>query len=112
MCDIIADKGGPSRRVATLVEGGTDDKDINGGRPYLHSLWINYNRSWRHSNAIFANDSACWRRVVGPRAITECLTFGGDGDGEATTGGEGGGIFPDGIDRISRILGLRRSRYR
>ncbi|KAL3805761.1 hypothetical protein ACHAW5_005726 [Stephanodiscus triporus] len=80
------DDGGPSR--APLVGGTSDDDDDDGGKPCLHSLWINYNRSSRHSNAIFANDSACWRCVVGPRAITEYLTFGdgdGDGDGGATT---------------------------
>ncbi|KAL9186146.1 hypothetical protein ACHAXT_005384 [Thalassiosira profunda] len=48
-----------------------------GKRPKLrlHSLWVNYNESWRHSNAIFAFDPGCWRHVCGPRAITEHLTL-------------------------------------
>lgn len=42
----------------------------------LHSLWVNYNLSWKHSNAIFAYDSKCWRHVHGPPAIIEHLDFG------------------------------------
>ena len=47
----------------------------------LHSLWINYNPSWKHSNAIFAYDSSasessCWQHVYGPHAIIEHLDFG------------------------------------
>jgi hypothetical protein len=41
----------------------------------LHSLWINYNHTWTHSNAIFAFDSACWQHVHGPRALIEYLKF-------------------------------------
>lgn len=46
----------------------------------LHSLWVNYNPSWKHSNAIFAFDSttaesSCWRRYYGPRAVIENLKF-------------------------------------
>jgi len=41
----------------------------------LHSLWINYNPSWKHSNAIFAFDSSCWSHVQGPNAIVENLSF-------------------------------------
>jgi tRNA/tmRNA/rRNA uracil-C5-methylase (TrmA/RlmC/RlmD family) len=41
----------------------------------LHSLWINYNQSWKHSNAIFSFDSTCWEHVYGPRAIIEHLNF-------------------------------------
>ena len=50
----------------------------------LHSLWINYNPSWKHSNAIFAYDTPtnnCWRHIHGPPAVIEHLTFGGDGSG-------------------------------
>lgn len=42
----------------------------------LHSLWINHNPSWKHSNAIFSFESSCWRHMWGPRAIVEHLTFG------------------------------------
>eukprot|EP00578_Thalassiosira_sp_NH16_P021218 CAMPEP_0181095494 /NCGR_PEP_ID=MMETSP1071-20121207/10545_1 /TAXON_ID=35127 /ORGANISM="Thalassiosira sp., Strain NH16" /LENGTH=617 /DNA_ID=CAMNT_0023177871 /DNA_START=143 /DNA_END=1992 /DNA_ORIENTATION=- len=41
----------------------------------LHSLWINYNPSWKHSNAILSFDSSCWKHVHGPPAIIEHLTF-------------------------------------
>jgi tRNA/tmRNA/rRNA uracil-C5-methylase (TrmA/RlmC/RlmD family) len=41
----------------------------------LHSIWINYNLSWKHSNAIFAYDSSCWKHVHGPLAIVEHLSF-------------------------------------
>ena len=41
----------------------------------LHSLWINYNHTWKHSNAIFAFDSTCWQHVHGPRALIEYLKF-------------------------------------
>ena len=41
----------------------------------LHSLWINYNSSWKHSNRIFEYDASCWRHVTGPTSITEHLRF-------------------------------------
>jgi tRNA/tmRNA/rRNA uracil-C5-methylase (TrmA/RlmC/RlmD family) len=41
----------------------------------LHSLWVNYNQSWRHSNAIFAFDSTCWQHIYGPHTIIEHLNF-------------------------------------
>jgi len=41
----------------------------------FHSLHINYNESWKHSNAIFSFDSACWQHVYGPQAIIEHLSF-------------------------------------
>ena len=41
----------------------------------LHSLWINYHHSWKHSNAVFAFDSKCWKRVEGPSAVVEHLEF-------------------------------------
>ncbi|KAL7481827.1 hypothetical protein ACHAW6_007501 [Cyclotella cf. meneghiniana] len=41
----------------------------------LHSLWINYNSSWKHSNAILAYDSSCWKHIHGPPAIVEHLDF-------------------------------------
>ena len=42
----------------------------------LHSLWINYNHSRRHSNAIFAFDPpACWQHIHGPCARIEYLKF-------------------------------------
>lgn len=58
-----------------------DDKKIgsngssNSNTVNLHSLWINYNPSWKHSNAIFAYDFSCWRHVAGPPYITEHLRF-------------------------------------
>ena len=41
----------------------------------LHSLHINYNESWKHSNAIFSFDSSCWQHVYGPQTIIEHLSF-------------------------------------
>ena len=52
-------------------------KGTKGLKLNLHSLWINYNESWKHSNAIFSFDPSCWRHVHGPRAIVEHLSFGG-----------------------------------
>ncbi|KAL7453033.1 hypothetical protein ACHAWC_004738 [Mediolabrus comicus] len=58
---------------------GKDDvkktSDNNHNTVSLHSLWVNYNSSWKHSNAIFAFDSSCWRHVAGPASITEHLSF-------------------------------------
>jgi tRNA/tmRNA/rRNA uracil-C5-methylase (TrmA/RlmC/RlmD family) len=47
----------------------------NNNAVILHSLWINYNSSWKHSNRIFEYDASCWRHVVGPPCITEHLHF-------------------------------------
>ena len=44
----------------------------------LHSIWINYNLSWKHSNAIFAFDSSCWKHIHGPSSIVEHLEFTND----------------------------------
>lgn len=61
----------------------------------LHSLWINYNPSWKHSNAIFSFDSSCWHHVHGPRAIIERLTFGNNNNNarksKSNDANEGGG---------------------
>jgi len=58
---------------------GKDDvkktSDNNRNTISLYSLWVNYNSSWKHSNAIFAFDSSCWRHVAGPASITEHLSF-------------------------------------
>ena len=58
---------------------GKDDvkksSDHNHNTASLHSLWVNYNSSWKHSNAIFAFDPSCWRHVAGPSSITEHLSF-------------------------------------
>ena len=53
-------------------------KGTKGLKLNLHSLWINYNESWKHSNAIFSFDPSCWRHVHGPRAVVEHLSFGGN----------------------------------
>jgi len=47
----------------------------NNNKVRLHSLWINYNSSWKHSNRIFEYDESCWRHVTGPTSITEHLRF-------------------------------------
>ena len=47
----------------------------------LHSIWVNYNLSWKHSNAIFAFDSTCWKHIYGPPAIIEHLEFSIDSTG-------------------------------
>ncbi|KAL7544538.1 hypothetical protein ACHAWF_007916 [Thalassiosira exigua] len=70
------------------------DKGGNKPRLELHSLWINYNPSWKHSNAIFSYDPSCWKHVHGPRAITEHLTFAKTTDGRSN-GSEGGGSLAD-----------------
>lgn len=43
----------------------------------LHSLWIHFNSSWKHSNAIFAIDAGpnSWKQIFGPPAIVEHLTL-------------------------------------
>lgn len=55
----------------TTIKGGGSQPRFN-----LHSVWINYNQSWKHSSAIFSYDTSCWQHVYGPRAIIEHLTFG------------------------------------
>jgi 23S rRNA (uracil1939-C5)-methyltransferase len=52
-----------------------NNNNNNSNTVKLHSLWINYNSSWKHSNRIFEYDSSCWRHVVGPPSITEHLSF-------------------------------------
>jgi tRNA/tmRNA/rRNA uracil-C5-methylase (TrmA/RlmC/RlmD family) len=41
----------------------------------LHSLWVHYNSSWKHSNAIFSVEGGkeCWEHRYGPLCITETL---------------------------------------
>jgi len=68
------------RNEATKKDSPHKPKDINkqGNTPNklnLHSLHINYNLSWKHSNAIFSFDSSCWQHVYGPQAIIEHLSF-------------------------------------
>ena len=65
-------RGGDGKEVH-----GKDDvkKSIIKGKVKLHSLWINYNSSWKHSNRIFEYDASCWRHVTGPTSITEHLRF-------------------------------------
>ena len=47
----------------------------------LHSIWVNYNLSWKHSNAIFAFDSSCWKQIYGPPGVVEHLEFSTDSTG-------------------------------
>lgn len=39
----------------------------------LHSLWVHFNASWKHSNAIFDITSGSWKHVYGPQCIEETL---------------------------------------
>eukprot|EP00970_Alexandrium_tamarense_P016565 scaffold6823_cov179-Alexandrium_tamarense.AAC.4 len=61
-------------------QGGKDDNESNTTIQKetfdLHSIWINYNLSWKHSNTIFAYDVSCWQHVHGAPVIVECLKFG------------------------------------
>ena len=59
--------------VKKPVSSNGSNNDSNKVR--LHSLWINYNSSWKHSNRIFEYDESCWRHVVGSTSITEYLRF-------------------------------------
>ena len=58
---------------ATLTNTTLPSKNLK-----LHSIWINYNLSWKHSNAIFAFDSSCWQHIHGPSSIVEHLEFNND----------------------------------
>mmetsp|Transcript_7505 Transcript_7505/g.17028 ORF Transcript_7505/g.17028 Transcript_7505/m.17028 type:complete len:609 (+) Transcript_7505:98-1924(+) len=66
-----------TNKVTSHIANGTK----RGKQPKLnlHSLWVNYNESWKHSNAIFSFDSSSWRNVHGPPSVTEHLTFNKDG---------------------------------
>lgn len=68
------------RRGDNKESQGKDDatksnNDDNNIKVSLHSLWINYNSCWKHSNRIFEYDASCWRHVAGPTSITEHLRF-------------------------------------
>jgi 23S rRNA (uracil1939-C5)-methyltransferase len=39
----------------------------------LHSLWIHFNASWKHDNAIISHTGS-WERVYGPEDVVEYLT--------------------------------------
>ena len=61
-------------------ESNTQSTHVNDGGKQattfkLHSLWINYHKSWKHANAVFAFDAKCWKRVEGPSAVIEHLDF-------------------------------------
>ena len=45
----------------------------------LHSLWVHFNASWKHSNAIFSIEGGpdSWKHVYGPRYIEESLSLTG-----------------------------------
>ncbi|KAL7429171.1 hypothetical protein ACHAXH_004075 [Discostella pseudostelligera] len=64
-----------SNKPSTASELPNQTKHRNHDKLNLHSLWINYNQSWKHSNAIFSFDSTCWEHVYGPRSIIEHLNF-------------------------------------
>mmetsp|Transcript_24226 Transcript_24226/g.35598 ORF Transcript_24226/g.35598 Transcript_24226/m.35598 type:complete len:632 (+) Transcript_24226:65-1960(+) len=41
----------------------------------MHSLWVHFNASWKHSNAIFdySPSSSTWKHIYGPKAIVDSL---------------------------------------
>ena len=45
----------------------------------FHSLWVHFNSTWKHSNAIFSIDAGpeSWKHVFGPNDITEQLSLPG-----------------------------------
>lgn len=45
----------------------------------FHSLWVHFNSTWKHSNAIFSIDAGpeSWKHVFGPNDITEHLSLPG-----------------------------------
>mmetsp|Transcript_27025 Transcript_27025/g.46090 ORF Transcript_27025/g.46090 Transcript_27025/m.46090 type:complete len:628 (-) Transcript_27025:116-1999(-) len=59
----------------------------------LHSLWINYNPSWKHSNAIFSFDASSWRHVHGPPTMIEHLDFGKAREQMAANNKKGGPLL-------------------
>ncbi|KAL9186539.1 hypothetical protein ACHAXT_005777 [Thalassiosira profunda] len=73
--NVAADGSNRNRHRDTSPHATTGSGKGKRPKLKLHSLWVNYNESWRHSNAIFAFDPTCWRHVCGPRAITEHLTL-------------------------------------
>jgi len=72
-------------------DGGDDDDGNNSNKSepteltpaapqfQLHSLWVHYNSTWRHSNAIFdvAAPASSWRHVCGPEYVEETLRLSG-----------------------------------
>ena len=50
------------RFCSSLIEKGRD----KGNDFLLHSLWVHYNSSWKHANAIFSIEAGRWEHVYGP----------------------------------------------
>ena len=67
-------------------DGGNDSNKSEPTKPtpaapqfHLHSLWVHYNSTWRHSNAIFdvAAPTSSWQHVCGPDYVEETLCLPG-----------------------------------
>jgi 23S rRNA (uracil1939-C5)-methyltransferase len=78
---VAAGGGGRKRR-----RGRKGDEDPNPtkqdslkGELKLHSLWIHFNASWKHDNAIFSIGAGAdsWKHVHGPKVIEETLELHG-----------------------------------
>ena len=41
----------------------------------LHSLYVHYNRTWKHANNIFGREKNSWVSVFGPKAIEETMVI-------------------------------------
>ena len=76
--------GRKRRRGRKGIEGGASatvqSESVQEKQPlHLHSLWIHFNASWKHSNAIFSIEGGpdCWKHVYGPICIEEVLSLSG-----------------------------------
>lgn len=81
LCKALISYGGASsgrkrRRGRQSKEYSTEDGgEHSNDRLELHSLWVHFNNSWKHSNSILSIDSGsdAWQHRFGPKHIVEVL---------------------------------------
>lgn len=65
--ELAADRprSGAAASAGGDANGGGGNKNNSGRDSLLHSLWVHYNSSWRHDNAIFARSGGRWEQRSG-----------------------------------------------
>ncbi len=48
-------------------------KNKSGFHPLWHSIHVNYNNAWSHTNTIYSFDPNSWQHLLGPTAVQEVL---------------------------------------
>ena len=74
-------RGRKQKKDKCVDDDGVDDDDgVATGKEFeLHSLWVHYNDSWKHDNAIFniRGGPDSWQHRYGPTAVQETLMLPG-----------------------------------